>query len=411
MAAKPKWHKQVNVNTKRMKALMRDIRADVERRTRNSKDLDAWMEKLAPYIASNCFNTGEWADSVREIVSSISGTIDRTSLPAGSNAELMKGVMSEATMTMVTNVGEDIKTELQQIAVESYNAKNTPAETAKLIGERIDTFDKTRCQTIARTETIRAGNCANYLNAKEDNMRSFTMDCDPDACDYCVDLYYDGDLSNEPVRFSIDDYEDLPPVHPNCRCVPLFWPDPVEEEGDKSSEEGGAEEQIENEDYQLNNREDSFSNVEITPEQFENVINHQSKRENAKLEFGNVIDNTTGELVHSKDIRGKKHTVSIPTHSNPYSVIHNHTNNNGFSGGDAFSHTDHSKQEVCYATTPKGVWIMRDTEFGRFRKENNGVTEDYNLKYKMEGKYRELSNESKAKYQKDYELSTNGSSH
>ena len=227
-AKKPRWHRQVNVNTRRMKQLMRDIRADVERRTRNSKDIDEWMEKLAPYVASNCFNTGEWADIVREIVNSISGTIDRTSLPAGSNAELMKGVMSEACMTMVTNVGEDIKTELRQIAVESYNAKNTPAQTAKLIGERIDTFDRTRCQTIARTETIRAGNCANYLNAQEDNMKSFTMDCDPDACDYCVDLYYDGDLNNEPVRFSIDDYENMSPIHPNCRCVPLFWPDPVE---------------------------------------------------------------------------------------------------------------------------------------------------------------------------------------
>lgn len=228
---KPNWHKQVNVNTKRMKALMRDIRADVERRTRNSEDLDAWMEKLSPYIANNCFNTGEWSESIREIVNNIAGTIDRTSLPAGSNAEVMKGVMSEACMTMVTNVGEDIKNELRRIAVESYNARNTPQQTAKLIGERIESFSKTRCQTIARTETIRAGNCANYLNAQQDNMRSYTIDCDPGACEYCVEEYREGDdVNSEPVRFSIDDYESLPPFHPNCRCVPLFWPDPVETE-------------------------------------------------------------------------------------------------------------------------------------------------------------------------------------
>ena len=224
---KPGWHKQVNVNTKRMRQLMRDIRADVERRTRNSKDLDEWMEKLAPYIANNCFNTGEWAEAIREIVTQIAGTIDRTSLPSGSNAELMKGVMSEACMTMVTNVGEDIKTELQRIAVESYNQKNTPKQTAQLIGERITSFSKTRCECIARTETIRAGNCANYLNAQEDQMKSYSVDCHEEACPYCVELYRTGDsVDSEPVYFDISDYENLPPYHPNCRCVPLFWPFP-----------------------------------------------------------------------------------------------------------------------------------------------------------------------------------------
>ena len=50
------WRKQVNPNTKRMKALMRDVRANTGRLTRNSKTIDEWLEKLAPYIASNCFS-------------------------------------------------------------------------------------------------------------------------------------------------------------------------------------------------------------------------------------------------------------------------------------------------------------------------------------------------------------------
>ena len=238
MTPKPKWHKQVNVNTRRMRALMRDIRADIERRTRNSKDIDEWMEKLSPYIANNCFNTGEWAEAIREIANQIAATIDSTRLPAGSNAELMKGAMAEACMTMVTNVGEDIKIELRKIAVESYNQKNTPQQTAKMIGERIESFSKTRCQCIARTETLRAGNCANYLNAQQDNMKSYTIDCHQEACPYCVELYRTDpdDVNSEPVRFDITDYENLPPYHPNCRCVPLFWPDPVEPESEEVEE-------------------------------------------------------------------------------------------------------------------------------------------------------------------------------
>lgn len=229
MADKPNWHKQVDVITKRMDQLMHDIRIDVARRTRNSKDLDQWMEKLAPYIANNAFTTGLFAAAANEVIQLIADTINRTSLPKGSNAELMKGTISEACMTLVTNVGEDIKTELRKIAVESYNNKNTPQQTAKLMEEKIDGFNRTRCQCIARTETMRAGNCANYLNAREDGMQSYTVDCHENACEYCIKLYREGDTSDsEMSRFSIDDYEHLPPYHPNCRCVPLFWPEPVE---------------------------------------------------------------------------------------------------------------------------------------------------------------------------------------
>lgn len=212
------WKKQINPNTQRMKALMRDIRNDTERLTRNSKDLEEWTEKLAPYTASNCFVIGAHADTVREIINSIVGAVDQTSLPSGANAELVKGTMAEACMTMVTNVGEDIKTELQKIAVESYNNRLAPAETAKVIGEKIDSLSKTRCQAIARTETCRAANIANYLNAQEMGAKSYSVICNEGACDYCIDEYGE----NQDTVYSIDDTENLPPLHPNCRCTPVW---------------------------------------------------------------------------------------------------------------------------------------------------------------------------------------------
>ena len=159
---------------------------------------------------------------------------------------------------------------------------------------------------------------------------------------------------------------------------------------------------VEDNSYQLNNRENSFSNVVITQEQFDKVVEHQSKRANASREWGNSIDNETGELIHSKDIKGQKYKVFIPKHNKPYSIVHNHINNNGFSGGDAFGHTEGNLQEVCYATTPKGIWIMRDTEFGKFRKQDS-VDGDSDLKSRMQSKYKEFSDEAKAKYQDQYD--------
>jgi len=211
------WQKQVNPNTKRMKALMRDVKGNVVRLTRNSKDLDTWMEKLAPYTASNCFVTGAHAEAVREIVNQIAGVVNQTSLPSGANAEIVKGTMAEACMTMVSNVGEDIKSELQRIAVESYNARNTPQQTAQLIGEKIDSLSKTRCEAIARTETCRAANIANYLNAKEMGAKSYSVICNEGCCEYCQEAYGTDESGGVgDIVFDIEDTEDLPPYHPNC---------------------------------------------------------------------------------------------------------------------------------------------------------------------------------------------------
>ena len=235
------WQKQVNPNTNRMKALMRDVRGNVVRLTRNSRDLDEWMEKLAPYTASNCFVTGAHADQVREMVNQIAGVVDQTSLPSGANAEIVKGTMAEACMTMVTNVGEDIKSELQRIAVESYNAKNTPAQTAQLIGEKIDSLSRSRCQAIARTETCRAANLANYLNAKEMGAKSYSVICNEGACEYCIDEYGE-DMD---TVYDIEDTDSLPPLHPNCRCTPVWSMDPVEDiEGDGEQPETTDDDEV-----------------------------------------------------------------------------------------------------------------------------------------------------------------------
>ena len=43
------WKQQVNPNTKRMKALMRDVRGNVVRLTRNSEDLETWMGIIIQY--------------------------------------------------------------------------------------------------------------------------------------------------------------------------------------------------------------------------------------------------------------------------------------------------------------------------------------------------------------------------
>ena len=215
--------KQVNTNTKRFKVLMKDIRNDVKARTRNSKDLEEWLEKLHPYVGENCLINGVHGAEAAAIIRSIVKTVEMTKLPPGANQEIVKGVMSEACMTYVTNVGKDIQTELQRIAVESYNNKLAPKEIADVMAQRIDVLSTTRCQVIARTETMRANNLSNLIAARENGAQSYTIECDPGACELCLEKYkeLEGDqeipeASNESTIFDIMDTDNFPPFHPNC---------------------------------------------------------------------------------------------------------------------------------------------------------------------------------------------------
>ena len=221
-----KLHRQVETNTRRIRALMRDVKADIVRRTKNSRDLDEWMEKLSPYINENIFVYGIYSKSMNKIVKQIVDTANMNfGNTKGVNADFTKGILSEVCYTYVTNVGKDIQTELQQIAVECYNNKLAPRETAQVIGDRMETFSKTRCQTIARTETIRASNLSNHVQAREDGAKSYTIHCNEGACEKCIEEYGE----HEDTVYDINDTVNFPPFHPNCRCTPRYSTKTVEQ--------------------------------------------------------------------------------------------------------------------------------------------------------------------------------------
>lgn len=203
--------KQVQLNERRFKILMRDIRNDVTRLTQNSEDLDTWIEKLGGYTSQNVFVTGPAAEEATKIVSNIMNASKFSALPRGGTQELVKGVMSENTMHYVTKMGEDMKTELRKIAVQSYDQKLAPRDIAKEMATKIDGMTEARARTIARTETMRASNLANYAHAKQMGAQSFVVTSDPNRCPLCGEVYGDGT-----IVFSIDQNDMIPPYHPNC---------------------------------------------------------------------------------------------------------------------------------------------------------------------------------------------------
>ena len=176
----------------------------------------------------------------------------------------------------------------------------------------------------------------------------------------------------------------------NCRCSANFYK--------KKGAENTTNEEITTKSstrpYNLNGGE-RHSNVEITQGVWDKVIQHQEKRATAKIEWGNTVDLKTGKLNLTEDVKGKKNQVTVPRPSTGnYGLLHNHPSESPFSGGDMFNQLGYRNQNVCVATTPKGVWVARDTEFGAASKVN-GLSDNtrYEIKHKMDGKYREFSRE------------------
>lgn len=211
--------RQANINAKKFDQLMKDIEKDVAKRTKNAKNLDIWTNKLGSYVNTNPFSIGGIKHA--EIVTLLENIMSQAKfkgLARGGTAELVKGVISENTMHYVTRMGDDMKNNLRRIAVESYNEKLAPQQIAKKLQEEVQGLSKTRAKAIARTETMRANNLSNYVNAKLNmGAKSYKVLSASDCCDKCDQLYKNGG-----VWFDIEDTDNLPPLHPNCRCVASY---------------------------------------------------------------------------------------------------------------------------------------------------------------------------------------------
>jgi hypothetical protein len=73
-----------------------------------------------------------------------------------------------------------------------------------------------RLDAIAVTEVMNTFNTGSVLQAKENGIEYFIVEYYSDACDECIDTYAD-------KKFIVGEDEDvLPPLHPNCRCYPVF---------------------------------------------------------------------------------------------------------------------------------------------------------------------------------------------
>lgn len=121
----------------------------------------------------------------------------------------------DSVMKYVKSLDTDLKQNVSEILVKGREAGQMPQQTINQIVERLG-VDTNRGNLIARTETMRASNLAGWSQNKAEGATHFVVDSSPTACKRCIKTY-------EGRVFTIDQTSMLPPWHPRCECVPMFF--------------------------------------------------------------------------------------------------------------------------------------------------------------------------------------------
>ena len=307
-----------------------------------------------------------------------------------------------------------VDSQISQILTDGYRNGQGINSVANDLTQRFDQLTTWESKRIARTEIHNSHNVAvmdtykeldveytMWVAAEDERTRDSHLEINgeiiPMGGTYSNGLAFPGDTSGDIEEWINCRCSNAPFVVPYGYMAPSFSPfredDLIKVDTKPPVNEPTLVETQET--YQINGGE-RYSNVEISQDVLDKIIQHQETRATAKIEWGNTVDLKTGNLNNAKDIKGKVGSVKVPRpNSKPYGLLHNHSDDVGFSGADMFNQMTYGKQEVCVATTPKGAWVARDTEYGAFSKLNGGIDDNsiYEIRYEMDAKAKELSKE------------------
>lgn len=126
-------------------------------------------------------------------------------------------LINESSMRYVTKLGDDIKDQLGKVLREGLEKGSTVDEVATKMRKVYD-MNGARARTIARTELMRAANTAAFAQAIAEGAVGYSIDGRAEFCQFCRGVAKRG-------PYPISDKEHMPPLHPNCACVPIFSKD------------------------------------------------------------------------------------------------------------------------------------------------------------------------------------------
>ena len=196
-----------------------------------SDTLEDFLAKTREFTSNNPLVTTGYDSTMLNLILFETNN-HRFSRPA--QKELTRVVIENRVGDLIKNVGEDIKDSVRDIVKDGYNQSLSQQQIAENIAKEIDIIKNTRARAIARTEIARTATISDYVINRERGATHYTVTCRNTCCNKCAKEYHNVDNNDDPdmtsrefqkgkpVLFKITDVENLPPLHPNCRCVANF---------------------------------------------------------------------------------------------------------------------------------------------------------------------------------------------
>lgn len=205
-------------NIQYMNQLIQTIRNDITGNAQRAKTIKDFLARCGIYIEINPFFATKYEPTTMAIIENIQSAMSTAmaGLPLGGNRVLFKEVARNYTMEKVTNLGNDMKTQLKEITSQGLREGKAPMTIAHEMSQKVASLGRTRAETIAQTETHRAKNLGNWFKYKEAGYNYFMVSYAGNACPYCKRAY-------EGRVFHIDELKYLPPFHTRCRCGAKFY--------------------------------------------------------------------------------------------------------------------------------------------------------------------------------------------
>ena len=235
----PSRNKLIKKGIQYTDSLFDEIVRRLEQGIRYSDTLEAFLELTKEFTTANPLVSSGYDSTMIKLILAETNN-HKFSRPA--QKELVRITIESYVGDLIRGLGEDLKQKVRDAVKEGYNQGLTQEEIAENISNNVEGIKNKRARAIARTEIARASTVSDYIINKERGATHFYVECRNTACPICKETYHKGwtlenDADFKPSRTSAggkgwvgdniysmeDDIDKLPPLHPNCRCVPYFF--------------------------------------------------------------------------------------------------------------------------------------------------------------------------------------------
>ena len=219
-------------------ALFDEIIRRLNQGIRASDTLEEFLAKTSEFTTSNPLGSTGYDATMLNLILAATNNY-KFSRPA--QKELVRVTIENYVGDLIRDVGEDIKDNVRDIVKEGYNNNLPQDEIAKNISDKVTAIKNKRARAIARTEIARAATVSDYVINKERGATHFYVECRNTACPICKEAWHkkwtpETDDTFVPSEYTagkkgwvgdktylMSQVDKLPPIHPNCRCVPYFY--------------------------------------------------------------------------------------------------------------------------------------------------------------------------------------------